>query len=166
MENGKTQSKIFEIEIKQTSSGLFACSPKLFLSNNDGWFWVSIAEIIYCESDNAYTTFHLVSKDAILITRPLKYFETLLLPFDFVRIHQSTLVNVQHLYQVKKAEVGCVAKMKNGKELTIARMKKKELLLRLESLSITNKKLIKEAEVPPVVLKQPNSKKVIHNSSY
>lgn len=166
MENCNTQSKVFEIERIQTSSGLFACSPKLFLSNNDGWFWVSIAEIIYCESDNAYTTFHLVSKDAILITRPLKYFETLLLPFDFVRIHQSTLVNVQHLYQVKKAEVGCVAKMKNGKELTIARMKKKELLLKLESLSISNNNAASKLEVPTVVPKQPNSKKVTHNSNY
>ncbi len=51
-----------------------------------------IDDIIRCESQGAYTIFHLKQKEQILATKNLKEFEELLAPYSFIRVHHSTLL--------------------------------------------------------------------------
>jgi len=59
--------------------------------------YVNIPDIIRCEADNTYTKFMLIDGEEILISKTLKEFTDLLTPNDFVRTHQSHLVNISYV---------------------------------------------------------------------
>lgn len=84
-------------------------------------------EILRCESDSNYTHISLVSGKKITVAKTLKEVEESLRGTDFYRIHQSHLVNMNHISKVVKGEGGYVV-MKDGTTLTISRNKKEAFL--------------------------------------
>ncbi|RRJ92396.1 DNA-binding response regulator [Paenimyroides tangerinum] len=58
---------------------------------------VQIMDIVYCQSDKGYTTFHLIDGSKILVSKVLKEYENLLPNTTFLRCHQSFLVNVNYI---------------------------------------------------------------------
>lgn len=84
-------------------------------------------EILRCESDSNYTHISLVNGKKITVAKTLKEVEESLRGTDFYRIHQSHLVNMNHISKVVKGEGGYVV-MKDGTTLTISRNKKEAFL--------------------------------------
>ena len=103
---------------------------KLALPTFTGYTFVEIAEIIRCESDNTYTTFHLNNGQHILISRTLKEVEGMLEDFDFCRIHNSHLINLAMVKEYLKGEGGQV-KMVDGAVVDVSRRRKEEFLKKL-----------------------------------
>jgi two-component system LytT family response regulator len=66
---------------------------RLVLHSSNRFQIVTLDQIIYCQSDNGYTTFHLVGDKKILTSKYLKEYEDVLSNTDFLRVHQSYLVN-------------------------------------------------------------------------
>jgi len=91
---------------------------------------VSIDDIIRCESQGAYTIFHLKSKEQILATRNLKEYESLLEEHDFLRVHHSHLINFAHLKEYIKKDGG-YAVMTDKSQVPVSFRKKNVLLERL-----------------------------------
>lgn len=54
---------------------------------------VQIADILYAQSDKGYTTFYLKNGDKLMVSKVLKEYEDVLIPEQFIRCHQSYLVN-------------------------------------------------------------------------
>jgi two-component system, LytTR family, response regulator len=63
---------------------------------------VNINDIIRCDSEEHYTRFTLVNKKKLLVSNTLKYYEDLLPEDKFFRIHNSHLVNIEHVVRVTK----------------------------------------------------------------
>lgn len=84
-------------------------------------------EILRCESDSNYTHISMVNGKKITVAKTLKEVEESLRGTDFYRIHQSHLVNMNHISKVVKGEGGYVV-MKDGTTLTISRNKKEAFL--------------------------------------
>jgi len=63
-------------------------------------------EIIRCESSNNYTTFYLVSGEKIMVSKPIYEFEELLADYQFIRCHQSHIVNKKYIRSWVKADGG------------------------------------------------------------
>lgn len=63
---------------------------------------VKLSEILYIEGSGNYVTLHTVKKK-IMVLQNLKQFEEHLLPYQFIRIHKSFIVSLEHIETIKKA---------------------------------------------------------------
>lgn len=88
---------------------------------------IHIDDIIRCESQGAYTIFHLKQKEQILATKNLKEFEELLAPHSFIRVHHSHLINFAYLKEYIKKDGG-YAIMIDKSEVPVSFRKKNSLL--------------------------------------
>jgi len=62
---------------------------KIALPSLDGLCFARIDEIIRCESEGNYTTFHMHSGEKIVVTKLIREYEEMLSPLTFFRIHKS-----------------------------------------------------------------------------
>lgn len=99
---------------------------RIALSNSDGIHLLDISDIIRCESDDNYTKFFIKNRKPILISKTLKEYEELLTEHDFVRIHQSHLINLSYVKSYVKKDNGFVL-MVDDSQLPISQRKREQL---------------------------------------
>jgi two-component system, LytTR family, response regulator len=105
---------------------------KIALKNNDTIEYIEPIDILRCEADNNYTKIFIRNQKKILISKTLKEFEHLLTPHDFIRIHQSHLINKAHIKRFIKTDGGSVI-LSDGTELPVARARKDQLTKCMEN---------------------------------
>lgn len=98
---------------------------KLILSLQDSFQVVDLNELLYCESDKGYTSFYCSDKKKYLASKTLKEFEDRLLKANFVRPHQSFMVNLNFIDKYDKSGV---IYLKNGKKIPVSSRKKDAFL--------------------------------------
>jgi two-component system, LytTR family, response regulator len=81
---------------------------RIALPSAKGLQLVEIADIIRCEADDHYTTFHLVDKKRYVVTRNLGEYEEMLAPHGFYRIHHAHVVNLSRVKQYVRGRGGYV----------------------------------------------------------
>jgi len=102
-------------------------SHKIALPTLEGLLFVSVSDIIYCESSGPYTRFFLKQPDKIMTSTHLKEYEELLTAYSFFRIHKSYLVNLQEIQKYVRGEGGQLI-MSNGAALTVSKQRKENFL--------------------------------------
>lgn len=100
---------------------------KLSLPTLDGMTFISINDIVYCQSDGNYTLFFLDNGDKLLITRQIGVYEELLPEPLFCRIHRQYIINVNKVTRYVKGRGGHVV-MSDGREIDVAVRKKDDFL--------------------------------------
>lgn len=100
---------------------------QLVLRDIENVYIVEVNEIMRCQSSDSYTTFYLVNQKPIVVSRQLKEYEELLEDFDFFRVHQSHLINLNYLQKFQRKDGGH-AILKDGTEIPVA-SRRRELLL-------------------------------------
>jgi two-component system, LytTR family, response regulator len=103
---------------------------KILLKDMNAVYVVSVDSIIRCEASDNYTTFFLTDQAPIVVSRPLKEYDEMLAPLKFIRVHQSHLINLNHLQQFNKREGGSI-KMKDGSEVPVSSRKREALIAQL-----------------------------------
>jgi two-component system LytT family response regulator len=88
---------------------------------------VPVSDIIRCESQGAYTIFHLKNKEQLLVTKNLKEYEDMLEPHSFIRVHHSHLINFAYLKEYIKKDGG-YAIMMDKSEVPVSFRKRSHLL--------------------------------------
>lgn len=106
---------------------------KIALPTLEGLMMINPDEIVYCESESAYTKFFMKDKRCITISKVLKDAETLLTGKGFYRVHHSFLINLQHVSKYIRGNGGEII-MIDGKNIPVSRAKRKEFLDKLEKL--------------------------------
>lgn len=115
-------------ERKQNSiSRLHARYNKITVHTTKGMLFVPMQNILWLESDNNYTTLHLTEGHPIVTSRSIGDFEEMLLEYDFYRIHQSAIINLQHLKEYIRGDGGSVI-LTDGKEIEVSRRRKADLM--------------------------------------
>ncbi|MCD6347531.1 MAG: response regulator transcription factor [Bacteroidales bacterium] len=94
---------------------------------------VDIADIAYCQSDNTYTSFYLVSGQRIVVSTPLKNYDDLLGDYQFFRPHQSFIVNLNQVARIDKSDGGFMV-LKDGTEIPVSQRRKAGLMQILSRL--------------------------------
>ncbi|KGO87670.1 LytR/AlgR family response regulator transcription factor [Flavobacterium suncheonense] len=128
--------EVFEMKL----SNLFANleRPKnlqnLILKTADRIYSVNIQDIVNCESDKNYTTFHFINAPKLIVSTNLKEYETLLTPHNFFRTHQSHLINMAYFDHFIKTDGGNTIVMKNKITIPLSVRKKEEFMVLLENL--------------------------------
>jgi two-component system, LytTR family, response regulator len=74
-----------------------SASSNLVIHHRKGFDVVKLSDIIYCEANSYCTNFYISGKKIICSSRNLKYFEELLPSRQFMRVHNSFIVNIQHV---------------------------------------------------------------------
>ena len=88
---------------------------------------VEIDDIIRCQSDNNYTTFHLKNEQKILVSKTLKYYANILISLGFIRSHQSHLVNKKYIKEFVKSDGGYLV-LNNHFNVPVSARKRSEIL--------------------------------------
>ncbi|MEA2042682.1 MAG: LytTR family DNA-binding domain-containing protein [Bacteroidota bacterium] len=105
---------------------------KIVLKTSTDVHIVQIDEIYNCESESGYTTFMFKGDKKILVSKNLKEFDYLLNNHDFIKTHQSHMVNMNVIERYHKRDGGYLI-LSNGREIPISVRKKEAVLSALES---------------------------------
>jgi len=103
---------------------------KLAVSTLNDIVMVDLDKVIYLESDNNYTTLHLDTQQAVISSKNIGYYEDLLTPGKFFRIHNSYLINLKKVSRYIKGGAGQVV-LDNGAKLLVSVRRRDEFVRRL-----------------------------------
>lgn len=96
---------------------------KLEIRASEGIYYIDINEIIHLDSDGRYSTIYISDEKKIVVAKTLGYYEDVLSDQGFVRIHNSHIINLNHVKKMLHKDGGQI-RMSNGSNLTISRNKK------------------------------------------
>jgi two-component system LytT family response regulator len=100
---------------------------KIAVPTSEGLEFIPIKNILHIESSSNYSRLFFLAEKPILVTRLLKEFEDILLPYQFFRVHNSHLINLRYIKKYIRGEGGQVI-MQNGDVIDVSRRKKDEFL--------------------------------------
>jgi two-component system LytT family response regulator len=100
---------------------------KIGLASKESIEFVDAMEIIYCEANSNYTNVHMTDGKKKVISKTLKEFEELLLPFNFYRPHNSYLINMKMIKELVRGDGGYIV-MENKAQIPVSRNKREELM--------------------------------------
>ena len=89
-------------------------------------------DIVRFESAGSYTTVYLRDGNKIMVSRLIKDFDELLSGTGFFRLHQSHLINMEHLFCFEKHEGHVI--MKDQSVVPVSSRKKDQLLTLLQGI--------------------------------
>ena len=103
-------------------------APKrLALATLQGIVFLKISEIIRVEALSNYSTFYLINKKKIMVSKTLKEFEPILTMQNFFRISRSCIVNTDYIVKYKH-EDGGILELQDGSEVGVGPHRKNELV--------------------------------------
>ena len=100
---------------------------KLALPCDEGLILISFDEIIKCQADRAYCTFHLANGQSVLVSKSMKEFEQLLLDNNFLKVHKSTIVNINYAKKYLRGNGGQLI-MSDDSIVYVSARRKEELM--------------------------------------
>ena len=103
---------------------------KIALPYKEGYEFVEVSHIIYCQAEGAYTKVFLDNKKYFVVSKTLGDIEELLPADMFQRIHHSTVVNHRFITHFMKSDGGYV-KLQTGEQLPVSKSKKEAVMERL-----------------------------------
>jgi two-component system LytT family response regulator len=119
--------------LKETLAAPEAKPDKISLHTLDKIIIVNLDDIIRCEADSNNTMFYLKDNQKVFVTKTLKYFADMLTNYDFIRVHQSHLVNMECISAFIKADGGYLL-LKNKETVPVSVRKKAEVIEVLDSM--------------------------------
>lgn len=99
----------------------------LALSASDGISFVKMSDILRVEANGRYAKFYLLNKETILVSKTLGDFEEILSANQFFRIHDSAIINLNHVKKYIRGDGGTVL-LSDNTELEVARRRKEEFV--------------------------------------
>lgn len=100
---------------------------KLAIPSESGLEMIPFSDLIYCEAERAYCRFHLASKKNILVSKSMKEFEDILVRNNFLKVHKSNIVNIQHIEKYLRGTGGQLL-MTDGSIVPVSIRKKEQLM--------------------------------------
>lgn len=93
-----------------------------------GLEFIKVADIIRCQAANNYTDFYLTGERKMVATKTLKWVDELLRDHSFFRVHDSHLVNLNHIKSYLKGGEGGVVVLTDNYDVDVARRRKDDFL--------------------------------------
>lgn len=106
---------------------------KMLLRTVDALHVIDVRDIVYCKSDNSYTTFFLNDAREIIVSKSIKEYYDILEDFGFLRPHQSYLVNIHAIDKIDKRD-GQFIVMKNGVDIPVSLRRRQMVVDALDNL--------------------------------
>ena len=110
---------------------------KLTLPYGQGFKMIDVDDIIYIEADSNYSVFHLSNHEVITVSKVLREFEEILPSEQFVRIHKSSIINLNHLKEYNSKN-GLQVFLKNGDSITVSRRRASDFFEKIKLFTKSN----------------------------
>src|SRR5690625_7721396 len=75
---------------------------------SDGYEFIEVNDIIYCNSQSNYTYLHLTDGSKVLVSKTLKEVESAIANFFFIRVHQSYLYITNYMKCIYRNVAGYI----------------------------------------------------------
>jgi len=127
MEKKKLSESDLEKLLKTLSKDDAKYSSHLFVQKSEKYLSIPVNDIIHLEASGDYTI--LSTEDSqYLSSSGIGRLVDRLDPALFIRVHRSTIINLNHLKEIEKHfNGGLIVKMKNGKSFSVSRTYAKEI---------------------------------------
>jgi two-component system LytT family response regulator len=119
----KEQLAVLQSSLKESNNDI----QKISLHTSEKIIVIELTDIIYCKSDNNYTTFFLENKTKILVSKTLKYYSDMLKEFNFLRVHQSYLINIKCIKEFIKSDGGYLI-LRDNSNIPVSVRKRNEVV--------------------------------------
>ncbi|MCB9225067.1 MAG: LytTR family DNA-binding domain-containing protein [Crocinitomicaceae bacterium] len=93
---------------------------KIIIKTQTESFYLNVDQIVYFKADGNYSEVITSSNKPILVAKTLKFYEDVMQGYGFLRVHQSYLVNSNHILGLN----GNKLQLKNGNIIEISRRKR------------------------------------------
>ena len=127
---GSKKEDLLEDKLQLLLNNLNENSDKINISADGKVYLLDKDDVVMLKSDKSYTTIFLKSEQQILVSKTLKEVEKKFLFSQFYRVHNSYLINLNHVKEYMKG-LGGELIMTNGLTASISRNKKAELFKKL-----------------------------------
>jgi two-component system LytT family response regulator len=84
-------------ELLKNLMGSGNLQPTIVIPHIKGFEILKITELIMCKADGYCTIFYLTGNKRVISSKNLKHYEELLTEYNFIRVHHSYLVNLNHV---------------------------------------------------------------------
>tara|TARA_R110002050_G_scaffold165874_1_gene296339 strand:- start:172 stop:924 length:753 start_codon:yes stop_codon:yes gene_type:complete len=106
-------------------------NPKIGLPANDRIEFIEVKSIIRCQGESNYTHLFFDNRKPLLAAKTLVDFEELLREYQFIRVHKTHLVNLNHVASYMKNDGGQLI-LSNGDAVQISRRRKEMVIRQLQ----------------------------------
>jgi len=106
---------------------------KIVIKTAESIYVVNVNEILRCEADRNYTNIFFLDGSKTMVSTVLKEYDEILADHGFIRVHQSHLININHMKSYEKRDGGYI-EMVDGKTVPVASRKRDHLMRRLNKL--------------------------------
>ena len=113
--------------LKRSLSDNKSQEDKIAISTSEGIEFIPIKNILHIESKSNYSKIYLPENKSLMVSKILKDFEEMLVPYNFYRIHNSHLINLNYIKKYMRSKGGHVM-LQDGTMIDISRRKKEEFL--------------------------------------
>jgi len=110
---------------------------KIAIPSSDGLEMVQFSDVVRCEADRAYCQFYLANKTKLMVSKPLKEFEESLVANDFMKVHKSHIVNLNHVVKYVRGTNGYLV-MTDNSSVPVSSRRKEAVLERLRQGSLAS----------------------------
>jgi len=87
---------------------------------------VMVSDIVRLQGSGSYTTFYLQNEREIVVSKRLAYYQKKLSPTNFIRTHQSHLVNMNFIKRYSRSDGGYVT-LKNENTVPVSKSMKEQV---------------------------------------
>lgn len=101
---------------KTRSEKKYMYEGKIFTKINGEPHILKINEILFISAENQYTSINLMGGKSFLIRKSISYWEKILPEKEFLRIHRSTIINMEYITKMGKWDNSSMLVYLNGVE--------------------------------------------------
>lgn len=118
------KNKLFLEQVAvMNEKNLTKAEKKIVLKELDAIHIIKVKDLICCEASGIYTTFFIDNNKQIVVSKNLKEYEEILEPYDFLRVHNSFLINANKIEKFEKNDGGFLI-MEGGQRVPVSQRKK------------------------------------------
>lgn len=118
------QKQLAHIKSQLSTTNTF---HKLAIPSLSEIIFIDTPNIVYLKSDNNYTTILTQDGKQIISSKNIGFYESILEPQEFFRVHNSYLVNLKKIKKYVRGKVSFI-EMENGESIGVSSRRKEELL--------------------------------------
>ncbi|MDW3191404.1 MAG: LytTR family DNA-binding domain-containing protein [Cytophagales bacterium] len=128
LQQQETRLPVAQLEQIVALSNAISPDTKIALNTGQGIYLKQLSKVIHIQAFGNYSKFYFEGDEMpMVVSKTLKEFEEMLSNEGFLRVHQSTLINLAHLESYHHQEGNYVV-MSNQETLTVSTRKKPGLL--------------------------------------
>lgn len=109
-------------------------TKKITVPTINGLEFLNIQDILHCKSDVNYTTIFKRDKSKLMVAKTLKEFEGILNSYNFFRVHNSHLVNLNYIKSYHKGKGGYLI-LEDNTEIEVSTRRKDDFLQKLSEIN-------------------------------